>query len=124
MQRIFAILLLALFSFSLLAPVVSAQDAEAKLPPCCRRDGKHGCGMKMKTTAASTGVAWRTNSRCSMFGKAGVTPAMSKAIVAAPAETLAVSLVSHPSAVEQVEARYRVSFSRSKQKRGPPSFLS
>jgi hypothetical protein len=59
-----------------------------------------------------------------MFGKGGVTPAVSKAIVDAPAQVTAESLASHPAAIEQIEARYRISFNRSRQKRGPPSFLS
>jgi hypothetical protein len=33
-------------------------------------------------------------------------------------------LVSHPSIHRQTEAKYRVSFSRSRQKRGPPVVLS
>jgi hypothetical protein len=39
-------------------------------------------------------------------------------------QTVAASLVSHPAGREQTEARYRVSFSRSWQKRGPPTLLS
>jgi hypothetical protein len=32
-------------------------------------------------------------------------------------------IVAHPSAQPQTEARYRISFGRSRQKRGPPSFF-
>jgi hypothetical protein len=123
LQRISAILMLALFSFALVAPVLPA-DSEATLPPCCRRDGKHHCGMKMKTEPLSSGVALRASMRCSMFGKAGVMPVTAKAITVAPVEFVGILLASHPTAVAQTEARYRVSFSRSRQKRGPPSFLS
>lgn len=123
MQRISAILLLALFSFALIAPALPA-DSDAKLPPCCRRDGKHHCGMNMKATPASSGVVFRESMRCSMFGKASVTPVTAKAIHVAPSTVVGALLVSHPTAVEQTEARYRVSFSRSSQKRGPPSLLS
>ena len=80
--------------------------------------------MKMKTTPASTGVAWRTVSRCALFGKGGVTPASAKIIINLPGRFIAFAVISHPAALEQTEARYRVSFSRSRQKRGPPTPLS
>ena len=119
MQRLSAILLLVLFGFTLMAPVLSA-DSDAKLPPCCRRDGKHSCGMK-KSAPLSSDIALRAMNRCEMFGKGGVTPAVAKAIVTPTVHFVAATLTSHPSAVAQTEARYRISFSRSRQKRGPPS---
>jgi hypothetical protein len=48
MRRALTILLLAIFSFSLMAPALLAED-ESNLPACCRRHGKHECGMKMVT---------------------------------------------------------------------------
>lgn len=44
MRRVPAILLLFLFSFSLFGPALFV-DGESNLPACCRRDGKHHCGM-------------------------------------------------------------------------------
>jgi len=116
-------LLLALFSFTLMVPWLPA-DSEAKLPPCCRRDGKHGCGMKMKSAPASTGVALREASRCSMFGKGSATPAADRVFVIPQSQMVATVLTSHPASVEQAETSYRISFSRAWQKRGPPSLLS
>jgi hypothetical protein len=45
MRRAIALTLLALFSWMLIAPLF-APDAEASLPPCCRRHGKHHCVMQ------------------------------------------------------------------------------
>lgn len=45
MRRALALTLLALFSWMLMAPLF-APDAEAALPPCCRRHGKHHCMMQ------------------------------------------------------------------------------
>jgi hypothetical protein len=115
-------LLLVLFSFSLMTPLLSA-GSDAQLPPCCRRDGHHACGMK-KPAPVSSGVTIRQSSRCSLYGKGGVTPAAAKAIPAPAVTVLTVAAISHPSAIEQTEARYRISFSRSRQKRGPPALLS
>ena len=80
--------------------------------------------MKMKTTSVSTGVAWRAVARCALFGEGGVTPAAAKAIINPPIGFITLALITHPAAIEQTEARYRISFSRSRQKRGPPTPLS
>jgi len=45
MRRAVALALLVLFSWMLIAPLF-APDAEASLPPCCRRHGKHHCMMQ------------------------------------------------------------------------------
>ncbi len=51
MRRAPAILLVFLFSFSLIGPALFV-DAESDLPACCRRDGKHHCGMAGDMAAA------------------------------------------------------------------------
>lgn len=47
-QRRLAKLLLLLISFGLIAPALPGMTSsgESKLPACCRKDGKHKCGMK------------------------------------------------------------------------------
>jgi hypothetical protein len=45
MRRAVALTLLALISWMLIAPLL-APEAEASLPPCCRRHGKHHCMMQ------------------------------------------------------------------------------
>ena len=44
MRRAIAISLMMLFSWTLMAPLF-VPDADASLPACCRRNGKHHCNM-------------------------------------------------------------------------------
>jgi len=46
-RSVSAALLLAIFGFSLITPALSASDPESKLPPCCRRTGKHHFRQQM-----------------------------------------------------------------------------
>jgi hypothetical protein len=114
------------FSFPLISPLLSAPRPEAKLPPCCRKDGKHACGMMPKAEAPHpTGEAAikARKTACPLFPAAQSTPAMVKADVAVPPHTLTVPVHTVRVAAEQAEAQYRISFNRSCQKRGPPSFF-
>ncbi len=45
------------------------------------------------------------------------------AFTPAPNEAVFAGLVSHPSVHAQIAAQYRISFDRSRQKRGPPVFF-
>jgi hypothetical protein len=53
MRRAVASLLLAMFSFPLIAAALYAGEA-ASVPACCRRSGKHHCEMA-ETSSASDG---------------------------------------------------------------------
>lgn len=47
MRKLISILLLAVFGLPVVSPLFAAtQAADAGLPPCCRRNGKHHCMMK------------------------------------------------------------------------------
>ena len=46
MRRTIALALMMAFSWTLIAPIFGP-DADANLPPCCRRHGKHHCMMRM-----------------------------------------------------------------------------
>jgi hypothetical protein len=119
-RRVSAISLLVALSFSLIAPALFA-DPESKLPECCRRKGAHQCSMGAQDSAPSDGMAFRVAARCP---SCPVAPAVATDATAAPASSsgaVFASLVSHPSVQPQSEAHYRVSFSRSRQKRGPPA---
>jgi len=116
-RRIMAGLLLAVFSFSLIAPALFA-DEDSNLPACCRRLGEHHC-----TIATSPGASF-IQERCLHFPLGSTSLAASGTADVTPAQVVFASIVSHPAAHAQTEARYRVSFSRAWQKRGPPAFLS
>jgi hypothetical protein len=124
-----AILILVLFS-SPLMPLVLSADLESKLPACCRKDGKHRCGMKSEPASAITrleqpsGAAVKSATRkCSQFPQGGSVPASTKIAVPLPAIGFSPFIIHHPAPAAEAEAQYRVSFSRARQKRGPPSLL-
>jgi hypothetical protein len=121
MPRASAILLLALFGFLLISPAVVA-DANSNLPACCRKDGKHHCSMTSPDESEESGGALQSvRSKCPMFPGSAAAPAHSSAAAARPTDLFFASLVGHPAAHAQTDAPYRVSFSRSLHKRGPPS---
>jgi hypothetical protein len=126
MRRVPAILLVFLFSFSLIAPALF-RDAESNLPACCRRDGKHHCGMMdrdMAETPSSGPAIDSFRVRCPFFPNDGaMVPECGPALLAA-CQTAGVSVVSQIADRAQAEAGYRISLNRSHHKRGPPTLLS
>jgi hypothetical protein len=118
-RRISAIVLLAMFSFSLIASA-ALNTSESNLPECCRKGGKHKCVM---STDARDSPGMR-----SMAEKCPSPPGRGETLVpgAEPVRqsVAVVAVTSHPAGIVQTEARYRASFSRTRQKRGPPSLLS
>jgi hypothetical protein len=132
-QRVAATVLLVLFNFSLSATFALA-DSESKLLECCRRAGKHHCasmGSSMMYATMqdamqeSSGPALRPAAeKCPYSPRGGPSSPYGKTPLPRAARTVVASLVSHPAGPVQTEARYRVSFSRVRQKRGPPSPLA
>lgn len=127
-RRVSAFVLLAIFSFSMIA-TAALNTLESNLPECCRKDGKHKCAMSsasMQTMQQSEEIAFRpAGEKCPTPPNHGASLRSDSfaSLHRATADT-SVSLASHPSGVVQTEARYRASFSRTRQKRGPPSLLS
>lgn len=118
-RRIPAILLLGLFSFSLIEPALVAGD-DSKLPACCRRDGQHHCAMTGESSAGGAVV----QALCAAFPKTGATPAYAKLAGIRPEQWIFGQSVGHPAGYVQTQALFHVSFSRARQKRGPPALLS
>lgn len=126
MQRVPAILLAFVFSFSLIGPALFVDD-ESNLPACCRRNGKHHCGMMAEDMARgpSSGAAVDAlRTRCPLFPTGGAVLPHSGAAVLAACRTAGVSIVSQIAGPAQAQTGYRRSFNRSHQKRGPPGLLS
>jgi hypothetical protein len=122
-RRASAISLLFAMSFSLIASFVFT-DLESNLPECCRRDGTHHCGMLTTDDASSGGSSLRSGQRCSSFPLASALPSDAAYAFLNTSSAIFAALVSHPAVQRQTEALGRVSFSRSRQKRGPPALLS
>ena len=126
MRRAPAILLVFLFSFSLIAPALSVGD-ESNLPACCRRDGKHHCGMMARdmADAPSSGLlADATRMRCPFFPGAGAVVPEAAPVLLAASQTAGISTVAQIADQAQAEAGYRISFHCSHHKRGPPTILA
>jgi hypothetical protein len=126
MRRVPAILLVFLFSFSLMGPALFVDD-ESNLPACCRRGGKHHCAMMDRDMAQtpSTGLAVDAlRTRCPFFPNGGAVLPHSGAALLAASQPAGVSIVGQIAAPAQAEAGYRTSFNRAHHKRGPPTLLS
>jgi hypothetical protein len=120
-RRISAILMMALFSFSLIGEALFASDADSKLQACCLRDGKHHCTMTASQSESSSGPAVQAV-RCPFFPTPKAGPASRTVSLPGISQTIFAGLVSHPAARPQTEALSRISYSRAAQKRGPPPF--
>jgi hypothetical protein len=120
MRRALASLLLAVFSFPLIVPILRV-DA-ANLPSCCRREGQHRCSMDSASTYQE-GLS-PVQSKCSNYPSTLAVRGNSNVALFKHSPTICASLQCYSSAPAQTEAQYRVSFSRSRQKRGPPALLS
>jgi hypothetical protein len=118
-RRFAAILLICLFSFSLMAPLLLAQGADASIPECCRRAGKHHCSV---AGPSQSGVAVAAN--CPLYGHAGMATPTGAAIYLKPSLSSFAAIRMFPAAAASSLAHYQLSYSRSSQKRGPPEFLS
>ena len=121
MRRALASLLVALFSFPLILPVLRADDA-SNLPSCCRRAGKHHCGMDSESKHQE-GLSPIQPKCCNYPATIAIRGDWNVAFLKNP-PSISASLLNFSSTPAQTEAKYRVSFSRSRQKRGPPSLLS
>ena len=126
MRRLFSICLSAAILLPLLAPLLSmGASAQTVVPACCRREGKHHCMGGMSATAAADGQNHFQAPR-------EICPYQQRALVVAHHElsTIAVSVntstirLHQPSIPAQAECLRRISFDRSRQKRGPPALLS
>ncbi|HLY20137.1 MAG TPA: hypothetical protein VKR61_23075 [Bryobacteraceae bacterium] len=123
MRRVPALLLLSAFSLALIGPVFSA-DADADLPACCRRDGKHHCAM-MTAEPVSSGVTVKAAAaKCPFFPKGGAVLPHSGAAMISGARPAGEPIPSHTAAVVRAIAGYSFRSNRSHQKRGPPNLLS
>lgn len=109
-----AISLLMLFMLPFAMPLFGATADQASVPVCCRRSGKHHCMMASHSTQSRV-----IGTECPYHI---LPPAVMVVPTFAPstAASIFAGVLRHPVVTPQVEARQRVSFDRSRQKRGPP----
>jgi hypothetical protein len=125
-RRVYALVLLLVFSLVLIAPAfASASGNESKLPACCRKDGKHKCGMTGMSTVVSDSTTDRIRvsplrSKCPSFPSGAQAPVHTDAVFTEPVSNVISLAWVDPGGVPQTAALYRMSYLRSSQKRGPP----
>ncbi len=117
MRRLLAITIAMLLGLTLAVPLFSV-NAASNLPACCRRNGSHHCAAGMSESGDKTFSTIAP--KCPSFPKATAAP-FPHSIAPVSMRDAGTLLYAHPSAKPQTEARYRIAFSRSRQKRGPPT---
>jgi hypothetical protein len=120
MRRCIAILLAVVFGWMLMLPAFGG-SAVSNLPACCRKNGRHHCAMLDKLAAVDASFA-AAKGKCPSFPRATAAGHI-ETFNASSRQSILAGIVGHPSVSPQIEAGYRVSHFRSKQKRGPPSSL-
>ena len=121
MRRSVAILLALAFSWMLILPAF-AGSAESRLPVCCRKNGKHHCMMRMESPSESGASLVAIGEKCPYFPHS-TTVTHLKTFAPGVSQSIFAGIARHPAISPQTEAGYRASHLRSKQKRGPPSFV-
>ena len=129
-RRLLSILLFWATLFPMIAPALSTGAlGQSMLPACCRRAGAHHCEM----SAAFRALLQRDLDSSTRIGaQPEKCPYRQRSLAATHLQTLtataarpeSVLALQQPSAAAQAECLRRISFDRSRQKRGPPSLLA
>jgi hypothetical protein len=124
MRKLLSMLLLAVFGFPLVSPLLAmGTTSNGTLMACCRRAGKHHCAGTMadRTSSTERGAHLTAPLEKCPFCPTGVAISHHDFPALAETESAFALLVTRPSGVVQTESRLRISRDRSRQKRGPPS---
>ena len=121
MRRFCAIWLAGLFVFSAAGPALLA-GSDSQLPECCRRLGKHRCVLNLVSSQDQSPDRSldRMDEKCPCVPGSGTVGAHRYGGTALSCHAILFSRIGHPAGQIQTEARYRVSYNRARQKRGPP----
>jgi|SRR3954447_569821 hypothetical protein len=111
--------------FPVLLPLLvhANSQADPRVPACCRRDGKHHCGMTESEANQPEKNFRQAHSSCP-YRTAFLTVSHSVGLYPPATARLYAALISHPAIHAQVTANLLVAASRSHQKRGPPSVIN
>ena len=118
MRRAIAILLAALFSFSLLTPLLLA-DARTQLPSCCRRGGTHRCAAATNAQTSTPTFA----ARCSLYASTHTVLHLTSGIAPASRSHSLSIPVTRAAALRFASPVHTAFSGASFQRRGPPSLL-
>jgi hypothetical protein len=122
MRRALISLLISVFSFPLIAPIL-LENTTSDLPSCCRRNGKHHCamvdiahreGLPADLSLQASGL------KCPIFPKAGFVAVSSKTTVLSVSPRVGPPHFFRLAIHKNNENRPRIAFRGSAPKRGPP----
>jgi hypothetical protein len=116
--------LLVGFSLPLIAPLFASGPAEASLPACCRRNGKHHCMMAAGMTGEVPLREPTVAEKCPYSPFAGLALMLPHAFALRGTPAMAGQAVTPAAIACDAETGYRISAERTRQKRGPPSLLN
>ena len=125
MRRAIASLLLAFFSFLLIAPALPAKAA-SDLPTCCRRNGKHHCAgadMADQQDLPTAPSVKAVQAKCPLFPKTAGIPALSSPLLLGILTTAALPHSVRTASEKTSENHPHVAFVGLIRQRGPPSKL-
>ena len=118
-RRALAISLMVLFSLPLVSSLFGT--AEATVPVCCRRDGRHHCAMPFEESEQGSG-AHAVREKCP-YTPAAPAVVLLPSFKPSPLAMFFAGIAQHPAISPQTDAQRRISFDRTRQKRGPPAPL-
>ena len=118
-RRIWATLLVAVFSFALIGPATFVPTGDQKLPPCCRKTGKHHCALAQNHESTS-GPSFQSG-RCTFFPNEQTLPPIPTDGMVKVGQVILALVFSHPTPQPRTERLGGILFDRTGQKRGPPS---
>ncbi len=122
MRRWLAIPMLFMFLLPLVSGFLGISEAEASLPACCRRGGQHHCDL-MGDPSSDNKSAISIREKCP-YSPAALSVVVLPSFAPPTSAAIFAEVMQHASVAPQTDARRRISFDRSRQKRGPPSLLA
>ena len=126
LRRVLSILLLAVFGLTLVSPLLAlSPSGESGVPACCRRTGKHHCGMTVaeRRQGSERGDRLRAPLELCPYASQATLAAYLKLSLAAATGTVLAAPGNHPGGVIQTASKWRIARDRSRQERGPPCLL-
>jgi len=124
MRRALAILLMLAFSLPLIAPALAFAPDESQLPACCRRNGAHHCALMSEVSVNASRRLTTISGRCPCPPITHLALMLPHALSTQHNSAIVAWMPGRTAVIREAEAGYRISFLRSRQKRGPPQLAS
>jgi hypothetical protein len=123
MRRLIALSLTMMFSWSLIAPIFGP-GADANLPPCCRRNGKHRCMMRMMHQPGGNRKGFTSVTEKCPCQPASTCAVYSPVFKPETGSRFCGQVIRRPACAPLAEGVRCIPFLRSYPKRGPPTPLA